>query len=285
MEELVMERLVIDRKNIMDEFADYTSSYDISDEKIRLKVEHTYRVAGLCDRIARSLGLPEDDINLAWVIGMLHDIGRFDQVRNYGTFSDADSVDHAHYAVELLFNKGMIANYLGSTNPSVYKYLEGDSTDKEGLYGSLGIIKKAIYNHSGYRIEEGLAEREVLFCNIIRDADKLDIFKVVNDTPLENIYSVDKEEIPKAEVTMNVMQALRERHAVLRSLKKTPADYIAAYIALAFELVFPESLYIAKEQGYLDKLLDFRTINQKTKQQFKEIREITENYMSEKMKH
>ncbi len=279
-----MDKFIIDRKKIMDEFAGYTKDYDISDEKIKLKVEHTYRVAGLCDRIARSLGLAVEDIDLAWAIGMLHDIGRFDQVRQYGTFSDADSVDHAHYASELLFDKGMIMDYFGSANPGIYNYIENENTCSAGLSESLGIIKKAVYNHSAYKIEEGLCEREVLFCNIIRDADKLDIFKVVNDTPLEDIYSVDKEEIPKAEVTDAVMQALREKHAVLRSLKKTPADYIAAYIALVFELVFPESFYIAKEQGYLDKLLDFKTDNQVTKQQFKEIRKITEEYIKEKTK-
>ena len=279
-----MDKFIIDRKKIMDEFAGYTKDYDISDEKIKLKVEHTYRVAGLCDRIARSLGRAEEDIDLAWAIGMLHDIGRFDQVRQYGTFSDADSVDHAHYASELLFDKGMIVDYFGSANPGIYNYIENENTCSAGLSESLGIIKKAVYNHSAYKIEEGLCEREVLFCNIIRDADKLDIFKVVNDTPLEDIYSVDKEEIPKAEVTNAVMQALREKHAVLRSLKKTPADYIAAYIALVFELVFPESFYIAKEQGYLDKLLDFKTDNQVTKQQFKEIRKITEEYIKEKTK-
>ncbi len=279
-----MDKFIIDRKKIMDEFAGYTKDYDISDEKIKLKVEHTYRVAGLCDRIARSLGLAVEDIDLAWAIGMLHDIGRFDQVRQYGTFSDADSVDHAHYASELLFDKGMIVDYFGSANPGIYNYIENKNTCSAGLSESLGIIKKAVYNHSAYKIEEGLCEREVLFCNIIRDADKLDIFKVVNDTPLEDIYSVDKEEIPKAEVTNAVMQALREKHAVLRSLKKTHADYIAAYIALVFELVFPESFYIAKEQGYLDKLLDFKTDNQVTKQQFKEIRKITEEYIKEKTK-
>ncbi|MCI9080140.1 MAG: HD domain-containing protein [Lachnospiraceae bacterium] len=262
--------LIIDRKKIMDKFADYTNAYDISDEKIRLKVEHTYRVAGLCNRIARSLCMEENDINLAWVIGMLHDIGRFDQVKRYGTFSDADSVDHAHYAVELLFDRGMLADYFGST-------------DGKGLDGSINIIKKAIYNHSAYRIEGGLDEREVLFCNIIRDADKLDIFKVVSDTPLENIHNVDREEISKTVVTGDVMQALREKHSVLRSLKKTPADYIAAYIALAFELVFPESFYIAKEQGYLDRLMDFKTDNQNTKLQFQEIRKIIEEHITEKL--
>lgn len=95
---------------------------------------------------------------------------------------------------------------------------------------------------------------------------------------------MNKEEISKSEVTGAVMLALREKHAVLRSLKKTPADYIAAYIALAFELVFPESFYILKEQGYLDNLLDFKTDNQDTKRQFQEIREIIEEHITEKIK-
>ena len=159
-----------------------------------------------------------------------------------------------------------------SDNPDISYYME------KGGMESLDIIKKAVWNHSAYRIEDGLDERTTLFCNIIRDADKLDIFKVVNDTPLKDIYNVNIEDIPKKEVSSEVMQALREKHAVLRSLKKTPADYIAAYIALAFELVFPESFIIAKEQGYLDNLMDFKTDNQNTKLQFKEIRKIVEEH-------
>lgn len=267
-----MDNLVIDRKKVLNNFAEYTSAYNISDSKIKLKVEHTYRVAGLCDRIARSLKLSAYDTDLAWLIGILHDVGRFEQIRRFGTFSDADSIDHAHYAVNILFYDGKLKDYLISDNPDISHYME------KGGMESLDIIKKAVWNHSAYRIEDGLDERTTLFCSIIRDADKLDIFKVVNDTPLKDIYNVNTEDIPKKEVSSEVMQALREKHAVLRSLKKTPADYIAAYIALAFELVFPESFIIAKEQGYLDNLMDFKTDNQNTKLQFKEIRKMVEEH-------
>lgn len=275
-----MDKLVIDRKKMADVFAKYTSAYNISDEKISLKVKHTYRVAALCDRIARSLKLSDYDTDLAWAAGLVHDVGRFEQIRNFGTFSDADSIDHAHYAVNILFDNGKLADYFGDGNPCVYKYIEEGGTGTKDGYESFNIIKKAIWNHSTYRIEEGLGERTVLFCNIIRDADKLDIFKVVNDTPLESMYNIDKNEIPYSEISSEVMQALREKHAVLRNLKKTPADYMAGYIALVFELVFPESFRIAKEQGYLENIMDFKTENEKTKVQIKEIKEIVESHMA-----
>ena len=86
----------MDCQKVLDAFAEYTGHYDCSDGKIKLKIDHTYRVAGLCRRIASSLGLNDAEAGLAWVIGMLHDIGRFEQLRKYGTFSDAESIDHAH---------------------------------------------------------------------------------------------------------------------------------------------------------------------------------------------
>ena len=107
--------MIIDRKNVEDTFKKYTDNYDTSDEKIKLKVDHTYRVAALSERIAISLGLDKADTDLAWLIGMLHDIGRFEQLKNYGTFSDADSIDHAHYGIKLLFDEGLIWKFVDKT--------------------------------------------------------------------------------------------------------------------------------------------------------------------------
>ncbi len=272
----LVDKLVIDRQKVKAGFARYTGNYDVDNDKIKLKIEHTYRVADLCDKIAKDLGLSSYDVDMAWLIGMLHDVGRFEQLRKYGTFSDADSIDHAHYAAEILFDDGEISGYIGN-NVDICK-----DTSKDGNLTDIGIIRKAIWNHSAYRIEEGLDGRTVLFCNIIRDADKIDIFKVINDTPIGIIYKVSNEDAVNAGISADVMQAIKEQHAVLRSLKKTPADHIAGHIALAFELVFPVSLRIAQEQGYLDKLMNFRTCNNNTKEQFKEIREIMAGYMEKR---
>ena len=241
--------MIIDRKNVEDTFKKYTDNYDTSDEKIKLKVDHTYRVAALSERIAISLGLDKADTDLAWLIGMLHDIGRFEQLKNYGTFSDADSIDHAHYGVELLFDEGLIWKFIDKTKPKAD--IEDDkSEDKlKKEFSELDILKTAIFNHSAYRIEEGLPEKVQMFCNIIRDADKIDILKVNYDVTLEVIYDVTTE-------------------AVLRSLKKTPIDNLVGHAALVFELVYNESFKIVKEQGYLKKMLSFKSANKETVKQF-----------------
>lgn len=274
----------IDREKVEDIFKKYTDNYDTSDEKIKLKVDHTYRVAALSERIAMSLGLDKADIDLAWLIGMLHDIGRFEQLKNYGTFSDADSIDHAHYGVTLLFDEGLIWKFIDKTdigalkntdnkfkNENISEVYLNSSKNKENSkedVTELDIIKTAIWNHSAYRVEDGLPERVVMFCNIIRDADKIDILKVNYDVTLEVIYDVTTEELKNAEVTDEVMTAFMEHHAVLRSLKKTPIDNLVGHVALVFELVYNESFKIVKEQGYLKKMLSYVSDNPKTVKQF-----------------
>ena len=146
--------MVIDRERVKQAFQEYTGRYDIHDEKIRLKVEHTYRVADISEQIAEKLGLSEEDIALAWLIGMLHDIGRFEQLRRFHTFVDSQSIDHAHFGVELLFQDGLLACFVDNS---------GENEE---------LIKKAIYWHSAFRIDPQLNDREMLFAKVIRDADK-----------------------------------------------------------------------------------------------------------------
>ena len=106
---------MIDRNHVIQEFQKYTSAYNPSDPKIKLKIDHTYRVAGLCSKIADEAGT---DPELSWLSGMLHDIGRFEQVRRFNTFVDADSVDHAQLSSELLFDERLIASFAPDLDPS-----------------------------------------------------------------------------------------------------------------------------------------------------------------------
>lgn len=278
-------KLSIDRERVKASFTKYVDKYDVEDEKILLKIKHTYRVAQICEKIARGLGLSDYDVDLAWLIGMLHDIGRFEQLRQYGTFVDADSIDHAHFAVKLLFDDGLIREYVeGASAGNGAIATEHDTVCRDAqsgdMYsGDLYLINRAIWNHSAYRIEEGLDERILLFSKIIRDADKVDIFKVAYDTPLETLFGFSREDIQQATVSPEVMQAYREEHAILRGLKKTPVDFLTGHIALAFELEFAASRQVMQEQGYLQKLLSFQSDNPITRQQFDEMRERMEAYL------
>ena len=77
----------IERERVRETFREYTDAYDATDEKIKLKIDHTYRVAELCERIAKAEQMEKTEVDLAWLLGMLHDVGRFEQLRRYGTVS------------------------------------------------------------------------------------------------------------------------------------------------------------------------------------------------------
>lgn len=251
------EQMTTIRQQAKKRFADYTAHYDMAQPKISLKAVHTYHVAELCERIARDIGLNEEDILVAWMCGLLHDIGRFEQIRRFNTFSDADSIDHALLSIQILFGDEEQAG-------RIREFMPEDDYDE--------LIDTAIRYHSAYRLPENISERQKMFCDILRDADKIDIFRVNLETPMEDIYNTTTEELRNATVTPEVLQAFYEHHAVLRSLKKTPVDHVVGHISLFYELVYPISKRIALEQGYLGRLTEFVSDNPDTQQVFAQIR-------------
>lgn len=175
----------INREHIKKTFQEYTDRYDSTNPKIKLKIDHTYRVANLCEQIAQSLELSAAEVDLAWLSGMLHDVGRFEQLRRYNTFSDAQSIDHARFAVELLYDEGLIADYVpeisttelvagARTWRSMGGVNESHTAQSEDMPLSdiLQTLRIAIGEHSAYRIQKGLDERTRMFCQILRDAVK-----------------------------------------------------------------------------------------------------------------
>lgn len=285
----------INREHIKKAFQEYTDRYDSTNPKIELKIDHTYRVANLCEQIAQSLELSAAEVDLAWLSGMLHDVGRFEQLRRYNTFSDAQSIDHARFAVELLYDEGLIADYVPEISTTelvadarTWRSMGGANesptaqSEDMPLSDILQTLRIAIGEHSAYRIQKGLDERTRMFCQILRDADKVDIFRVICDTPMEEVYGFQTKDILRSAITPEVMQAFYEHHAVLRKLKKCPADYIVAHGSLTFELVYPGSLRIAKEQGYLKQMMSFQSENPDTAEIFEDLRKDLNGYLEER---
>ena len=102
----------MDRIRAKTAFKAYVEKYNIENINIRLKIDHTYRVAQFCERISKSLTENAADIELAWLLGLLHDIGRFEQLKRYNTFVDKDSIDHADLGADILFSNGLIYEFI-----------------------------------------------------------------------------------------------------------------------------------------------------------------------------
>lgn len=278
---------VINRKNVINAFAEYVRNYDPSDEKIKLKIDHTYRVAGLCQRIAESLGLSEPDVDIAWFLGMLHDIGRFEQIRRFGTFNDAQSVDHAEFGADLLFKEGLIRKFAEGYYEECELARSGNEEAEQIIKNNehhnkdTGLLEMAIRQHNKYRVKEALTERQRMFCDILRDADKVDIFKVNADIPMEIIYDVTTEELKNGVITKEVLESFYKKETVLKSVRRSAVDHIVGHISLLFELVYKESYRQAREQGYVYKLLDFKSDVPEVNAEFDDMRKYVDEFLME----
>lgn len=278
---------VINRENVINAFAEYVRNYDPSDEKIKLKIDHTYRVAGLCQRIAESLGLSEPDVDIAWLLGMLHDIGRFEQIRCFGTFNDVQSVDHAEFGADLLFKEGLIRKFAEGYYEECELARSGNEEAEQIIKNNehhnkdTGLIEMAIRQHNKYRVKEDLTERQRMFCDILRDADKVDIFKVNADIPMEIIYDVTTEELKNGVITKEVLESFYKKETVLKSVRRSAVDHIVGHISLLFELVYKESYRQAREQGYVYKLLDFKSDVPEVNAEFDDMRKYVDEFLME----
>ncbi len=248
---------MIDRDFVVAQFRRYVDGFDQSEEGVRLKYAHSLRVSALCEEIAASLGLPSADRDLAWLIGVLHDIGRFEQLREYHTFVDYRSMDHAKYGAHYLFADGHIRDFLA------------DEADDD-------VICAAIDQHNVYQLRDGLTPRQLLFCRLIRDADKLDIFRVyvMYLEQGKNIWHTNLDDFEKQAVSPAVLAQARQKKLVRTQDKKNFIDFYIGALCLYFDLNYPKSRELAWEQGYYGKLLAFHSQNGESEAALDEIRRL-----------
>ena len=217
-------------KNYFEKFLN--CNFDISDKKISHKINHTYNVVENAKYLCKCLKLDEVNTELAMIIALLHDIGRFDQAKEMQTFrEDITNFDHATLGVKLLFEKGEIKNYIG---------------DKQFYL----IIEKAIANHSKYILDEtGMSNIEILHCKIIRDADKIDIF---------NIWAnLDEMEIKSdGEISLEVVNEFFEGKMIHNENKKTNADNVIGTLSYIYDIFYKETFEYIDCQNFLNNLFE-----------------------------
>ena len=88
-------------------FDDYVKEFDNTNRDINYKYKHSYRVYKLSEQIAKMMNLSAEDVKLASVIGLLHDIGRFEQLKEFSSYNDVN-LDHGEFGAKLLFEYGFL---------------------------------------------------------------------------------------------------------------------------------------------------------------------------------
>jgi response regulator RpfG family c-di-GMP phosphodiesterase len=205
-------------------------------KNFNIKKDHSFRVADLCETLAIKLDWETDAINTAYFIGLFHDIGRFGQLLKYNTFNDFKSLDHAEYSAEIVESE---------------------------ILKTITILNKdavliAIKNHNKFELPKGLSETEMKFARLIRDADKLDILKVLTE------YYTNRSSIPNHTLTWELPKGAAVSPAVVKEIlagklvsKKnivSELDVKIMQIAWVYDLNFKSSFEILVKNRFLESI-------------------------------
>jgi len=222
-------------------FADYVAGY-YADEParnhmIRLKQEHTGRVCEEINMLGQALQLTNRDMLLAETMALLHDIGRFEQYAIYGTFNDTISENHAELGLRELARHELLSI----------------CSEAEQL-----LITKAIRYHNVRTVPEYEDQRPLFFARLLRDADKLDIWRVF----IDYYERQDKEQdttvvwgLPNKETcSSSVIDTLRQKKMGDTRNIATLNDYKLVQISWVFDLNFQPTIRAVRERGYVERI-------------------------------
>ena len=225
-------------------FDSYAASFygldNFANANLKLKEEHSRRTVGEMSYLAQSLGFNDGDIAIAEAIGLLHDIGRFEQFAVYRTYNDARSTNHCLIGRKVLRDKHILAGL--------------DQLD-------MGIIETAVEYHGAKELPPGMAGRRLLFTKLIRDADKIDIYEVM--IPNYKKYARDPKNFPleiefpsTGSCSPDVIDAVLKGQRIDYRNLKTMEDAKLLQMGWVYDVNFRATLRRLKERRYLELLAE-----------------------------
>ena len=206
---------------------------------MRLKRVHTAFVVKNAEAIADGEGFDAETREAALAAALLHDTGRYEQLKVYNTFRDADSVDHAVFSHDIVKEKG---------------WLDGD-THRDAILA-------AVLYHNRREIPEGLDALTEACSHTVRDADKLDIFRVLEDqvahTDWRNdsraFWNLRTDAAPNPAVVSSIEKGLPVDYQDIKSL----ADFVLIQVGwMVSGLHFETTRRLCRERGHLAFRRDF----------------------------
>ena len=204
-------------------FHDYVQQFDLNNIDLKRKYEHAYRVMHWIKVLAQSIDLKEEDVELSCIIGLLHDIGRFEQLKETNTYDDM-KFEHADFGADYLKNSS---------------FLEQCHIPEEWKM----VIVTATQLHNKYSIPDYLDERTLQFVKLIRDADKIDIMKQQCHHP--HVY--------KGNIRQRVIDDFYDMQSVHILPDMSDAEFILLHLAFLYDMNYRKSIELLKQDDWISK--------------------------------
>jgi putative nucleotidyltransferase with HDIG domain len=226
-------------------FNDYVACFYGDDRyinaNIKLKDDHSRRVCDEMLYLADELNLNANQRLLAETIALFHDIGRFEQFKKYQTYHDPRSINHCLLGVQILRQMKLLDCL--------------DPAEKQ-------LVEKAIEYHGAKEIPGNLASDCLLYCQMIRDADKIDIFLVMTvnykrhrDDPDNFDLEVELPDEPRC--TPEILEAVLAGEKIDYAKLQTWNDMKLCNLAWVYDANFVPTLKRIRQKRYIELVLEF----------------------------
>ncbi len=207
-------------------------------KNIRLKIEHTWKVCEAMAQLAEGEDLSENESRIAAAVALLHDVGRFPQYRRWRTYLDSDSDNHARLAIDVIHEENLLAGF----DPA-----------------EVVLIEEAVRFHNLLSPPAKVKSPTRLYINLIRDADKLDIWRVfveLQAQPPEERASAASLGLPDLPgmVSAPCIAALNSGSIVHLETIACFNDFTLLQISWAYDLTSATSRRLLRERGYIPAL-------------------------------
>lgn len=228
--------------NLVAWFDSYVEPFLITDDEgiknIQLKIVHTRKVCEAMALLSDGEGLSENETFIAAAIALLHDVGRFPQYRRWRTFLDRDSDNHARLAIDVIRDENILAGIDRS----------------EQL-----LIEEAVRFHNLLAPPASIQSPTRKFINLIRDADKLDIWRVFVELlaqPPEERASAATLGLPDLPDMASdaCIAALNSGSIVHLDTISCFNDFKLLQISWIYDLTYATSRRILRDRGYIPVL-------------------------------
>jgi putative nucleotidyltransferase with HDIG domain len=223
-------------------FNEHTGSFSLSNKtdkkNFSLKIQHSLCVCENTSRLAEDLGLSRNERMIAETAALFHDIGRFSQYAQNKTFKDSISKNHGRLGAQVLMQKKILGGL--------------PETEQE-------IIINTVKYHSAFSVPETLGHEKKFYLKLIRDADKLDIWRVFVDyynmSKSERTAAVAQELPDTPGYSEEVLSCISDRRMAKLSTLKTLNDFKLTQLSWIYDLNFSSSFRLLLERGYLAKII------------------------------
>ncbi len=200
---------------------------------VLLKEQHTRRVRVIMAELVQSIGAGPEFGELADAAALLHDVGRYLQYQKYRTFNDFRSVDHAELAVEVI---------------KEHNALEG--WEREDAVK----VRQAVRSHNNRHLPSDLTGDTLVLAQMIRDADKLDIFDMIVAEDDETRMISSPEYRTASVVSPRIVEVVLSGHTAYFEDMRTAADQMIFRMSWVYDLNFAYSFSRLHSKQILEKM-------------------------------